>query len=254
MNTNEFQDCINTVKGVGTISEINVEFKKTIDNVLLYGSIILSINSEDIRFNFFTSKKFRHDYYSILETIGIPYSFISTIDKDKYTLEQNPIVVSKMGSVKIIDSNKNILKNTNFIQDSNATKLFIIGKIDEYGNKITHIDRTSKEEILSLRTQGIPYKFSSDYIEFIIINKSTEVEIIRMNCKIKVLEKVKKIPVGSICDLKLKWNKGYDIYDNIITNVKKSCFELIDILPTDNIQDKDSINNLVKMHDIRKLG
>ena len=82
----KLKDCANTIKCIGTISEILIDFIPKQDNIILKGSIVLHVNDSYIRFNFFTNKKMKNEYYDMIELFGIPYEYIKSIDKDKYTL------------------------------------------------------------------------------------------------------------------------------------------------------------------------
>lgn len=249
---NELKVCTNIVKCIGAISEINVEFiKKDNGDVNIRGSIVLSINDDYIKFNIFTSKKMNERYYNIIETLGIPYSFISNIDKDEYKINVNPITVGMVGSAKIIE-NDTIVKKVDFNQSNNPTKLFIISNLSQYGNQSTYVSRVEgkKSDAINVLLQGILYKMDKDYIHFVLTSKNSDIKIIKLSYDKDIVNKVKSIKQFSLYDLSLKWDKGFDIQDNIVVGSRIVGYKLIDISPTDDICDKDKIKTLVQIYNI----
>lgn len=250
MNT-EIKSCANVIKCVGTISEINIEFEKVDNSVKIRGSIVLLVNDSYIRFNLFSSKMFSKQYYTILETVGIPYSFISCIDKDSYKLSKNTVTVGMFGTVKIVEG-KTVLKRVDLFQSDKPSKLFVIANMDEYGNKITYMDNSNLEPYIEANIQGIPYQISNRHVTFISTNKDSDVSMLKFRYDYLIKDNIKAIELGSICDLKLEWDKGYDISDNVVTGSKTSGFRMTDIRSTGYVYETSVIRNLIKIYNIKK--
>ena len=241
----EIKSCANITKCIGTISEINLEFYQKDDNVIVRGAVILLVNNEYIRFNIFTNKKMAESYYTLLETIGIPYKFISSIDKDKYDLDIEPITVGMCGSVKIV-KDKEILSRVDFYQSKRPTKLFIISNITEYGNRVTYISRANIEAKcgISSKLEGIPYKHDDNYYDIILPNANVDIHIVKIKCLVD-------LTIGKLYNFQLEWNKGYDIKDNIISNVETSGFQIVNKEELDYQYDRDTLRNMIKIYEIK---
>ena len=246
----EIKSCVNIVKCIGTISEFNLEFHPREDNIIVRGQMVIESNGSYIRFNVFTTKKMKEQYYKLLEIVGIPHSFISSIDKDEYVLFETPITVGMCGSVKIMND-KTVVKKVDFIQSNRPTKMFIISKLNEYGNQITYLSRSKNEDYIQANVQGIPYKIDDDYITFISTDKSINVNMIKCRYDKSIYDKIKSIELGSICYLKLEWDNGYEINDNIVSGCTQSGFKLTDIKSTEYVQDVNTVRNLIKIYNIK---
>ena len=242
----EIKNCANIIKCIGTISEFNLEFYQKEDNVVVRGSIVLLVNDLYVRFNIFTNKKQSEQYYSLLETIGIPYHFIQSIDKDGYELDNSvqAITVGVCGSVKIV-KDKQVLKQVNLNQCANPTKLFIISNLTEYGNQSTYINRADNKVKcgISISLQGIVYKLDNDYADIIIPNDS-DIRIVKIKC-------LRDADIGKTYDFQLEWNKGYEINDNIISNVESSGFQIVGLNELDYQYDEYTLKNMIKIYEIK---
>lgn len=244
--TKEIKNCANIIKCIGTISEINLEFYQKEDNVVVRGSVVLLVNDSYIRFNIFTNKKQSEQYYSLLETIGIPYHFIQSIDKDSYELDKSvqAITVGMCGSVKIV-KDKQVLKQVNLNQCENPTKLFIISNLTEYGNQSTYINRANNKAKygISISLQGIIYKLDNGYAD-IIIPTDSDIRIVKIKC-------LRDADIGKTYDFQLEWNKGYEINDNIISNVESSGFQIVGLNELDYQYDEYALKNMIKIYEIK---
>jgi hypothetical protein len=244
--TKEIKSCANITKCIGTISEINLEFYQKEDNVVVRGSVVLLVDESYIRFNIFTNKKQSEQYYSLLETIGIPYHFIQSIDKDSYELDKSvqAITVGMCGSVKIV-KDKQVLKQVNLNQSHNPTKLFIISNLTEYGNQSTYINRADNKAKcgISISLQGIVYKLNNGYADMIIPTDS-DIRIVKIKC-------LQDADIGKTYDFQLEWNKGYEIDDNIISNVESSGFQIIGLNELDYQYDEYTLRNMIKIYEIK---
>jgi hypothetical protein len=245
----EIKSCANIIKCIGTISEFNLEFYQKEDNVVVRGSVVLLVNDSYIRFNIFTNKKQSEQYYSLLETIGIPYHFIQSIDKDNYELDKSvqAITVGMCGSVKIV-KDKQVLKQVNLKQSTNPTTLFIRSNLTEYGNQSTYINRADNKAKcgISISLQGIMYKWDKDSYGYanIIIPTDSDIKIIKIRC-------LQDITVGKLYDFQLEWNKGYEINDNIISNVESSGFQIVGRKELDYQYDEYALRNMIKIYEIK---
>ena len=249
MNT-EIKSCANTVKCIGAISEFNLEFYPKEDNIIVRGQMVVESNGSYIRFNVFTTKKMKEQYYKLLEIVGIPHSFISSIDEDEYILFEEPIIVGMCGSVKIMND-KTIIKKVDFIQSNRPTKMFIISKLNEYGNQITYLSRSKNDDYIQASVQGIPYKIEDNFITFISTDKSINVNMIKCRYDKGLYDKIKSIPLGSICYLNLEWDNGYEINGNVVSGCVQSGFKLTDIKSTGFIQDVNTVKSLIKIYNIK---
>lgn len=244
----EIKSCANITKCIGTISEINLEFYQKEDNVVVRGSVVLLVDESYIRFNIFTNKKQSESYYSLLETIGIPYKFISSIDKDEYELDSSvePILVGMCGSVKIV-KDKEVLSQVNFNQSKHPTKLFVISNLSEYGNQSTYISRANVKSKCAIATslQGIPYKYADNYYCNIILpNSNSDIHIVKIKC-------LTDLTIGKLYDFQIEWNKGYEINNNIVSNVESSGFQIVGRKELDYQYDVNSMRNMIKIYEIK---
>ena len=230
--TTDIKSCANIVKCIGTISEINIEFYP---NGNIRGVVVLN---KSMRVNLFA---LQHSglYYNILETIGIPYHFISTVDKIPYELSEKPIVVGMVGSVKIMQDKKTVIKQVDLNRTSRPNKLFIIANMTEYGLQATYVARTVNKDYVFTNIQGVLC--------------DNDVIFIPTETIIKVrYDKIFEYERGRIYDLSLVWDMGYDIDCNIISNVNGSGFRLVDIHETDMRYDTDTIDTLIKIYEFKK--
>ena len=245
-------DCANTIKCIGTISEILIEFIPKQDNIILKGSIVLHVNDSYIRFNFFTNKKMKNEYYDMIELFGIPYEYIKSIDKDEYTLFENLIQCEMCGKVRVwLDKETKVDYNT---PNTHADKLFCISNINEYGNNITYAKRSTKRCGLGVKLQGVVYKANIDKHMLTIVNsnKDGDVKFIQMRYDDKLFCKLKQVKVGSICDFNIVWDNGYEIEDNIVSNTIGSSYKIMDFTTTDVVYDRNTIKDLIQLYQIEQ--
>lgn len=245
-------NCANTVKCIGTISEILIEFIPRQDNIILKGSIILQINDSYIRFNFFTNKKMPTEYYDMIELFGIPYEYIQSIDKDKYTIFEELIQCQLCGKIKIWSDKDNKVEYD--IPNKKADKLFVIANINEYGNNITYAKRSIKKCRLGVKLQGVIYKANTDNHTLTMINstKDGDVKFINIRYDEELFDRLLQIKSGTVCDMNVIWDKGYELNDNIVSNTIGANYKLIDIKETDIIYDKQTIKDIMQLYEIEQ--
>lgn len=241
------KDCANMVKCIGTISEILIEFIPKQDNIILKGSIVLHVNDSYIRFNFFTNKKMKNDYYDMIELFGIPYEYIQSIDNDSYVLFEDLIQCELSGKIKVGTKEYNL-------SNHNPNKLFAIANINEYGNNITYAKRSNNKCGLGVKLQGVLYKADIDRHMLIIINstKDGDVKFINLRYDDSLMCKLKQVKIGTICDMNVLWDNGYELNGNIVSNTVGASYKLIDINATDVVYDKDTIKDIMKLYEIEQ--
>ena len=194
-------NCANTVKCIGTISEILIEFIPKQDNIILKGSIVLHVNDSYIRFNFFTNKKMANEYYDMIELFGVPYEYIQSIDNDSYTLFEDLIQCELSGKIKVVTNEYNLANHK-------ADKLFVIANTNEYGNNITYAKRSANKCGLGVKLQGVIYKANTIKHILTIINstKDGDVKFIDIRYEESLMDKLRKIKAGTICDMNVVWD------------------------------------------------
>ena len=240
------------VKCIGTISEILVEFIPRNDNIILKGSIVLHVNNSYIRFNFFTNKKMKNEYYDMIELFGIPYDYIKSIDNDEYTLFEDLIQCEMCGKIRVwLDKETKVDYN---VHNINADKLFCISNINEYGNNITYAKRSTKRCGIGVKLQGVVYKANTDKHMLTIINsnKDGDVKFIQMRYDDELMDRLKQIKVGSVCDFNVTWDNGYRIEDNIVSDTIGASYKIVDFTTTDVVYDKDTITDLIQLYKIEQ--
>ena len=246
------KDCANMVKCIGTISEILIDFIPKQDNIILKGSIVLHVNDSYIRFNLFTNKKMKNDYYDMIELFGIPYEYIQSIDNDKYVLFEDLIQCEMCGKIRVWNDNET--KKEYIIPNNQADKIFCISNINEYGNNITYAKRSTKRCGLGVQLQGVIYKanLNKHMLTIINSNKDGDVKFIQMRYDDELMDKLKQMRVGSVCDFNIIWDNGYKIKDNIVSNTIGASYKLIDFDMTDVVYDKDTIKDLIQLYNIEQ--
>lgn len=245
-------NCANTVKCIGTISEILIEFIPKQDNIILKGSIILQVNDSYIRFNFFTNKKMSTEYYDMIELFGIPYEYIKSIDKDEYTLFEDLIQCEMCGKIKVWTDKENKVEYD--IPNKHSDKIFCISNINEYGNNITYAKRSTKPCGLGILLQGVIYKANTITKTLTVINstKDGDVKFINIRYDDKLFDRLLKIKRGTVCDMKLVWDNGYELNDNIVSNTIGASYKLMDFDMTDVIYNKETIKDLIQLYEIEQ--
>ena len=248
----KLKDCANMIKCIGTISEILIDFIPKQDNIILKGSIVLHVNDSYIRFNFFTNKKMKNDYYDMIELFGIPYEYIQSIDNDKYTLFEDLIQCELCGKIRVWSDKES--KQEYIIPNNKADKIFCISNINEYGNNITYAKRSTKRCGLGVQLQGVVYKAKLDKHMLTIINsnKDGDVKFIELRYDDELMDKLKQMKVGSICNFNIIWDKGYNIDENIVSDTIGASYKLINFDMTDVIYDKDTIKDLIQLYEIEQ--
>ena len=240
------------VKCIGTISEILIDFIPKQDNIILKGSIILHVNDLYIRFNFFTNKKMKNDYYDMIELFGIPYEYIQSIDSDKYILFEDLVQCEMCGKIRVWNDNET--KKEYVIPNNQADKIFCISNINEYGNNITYAKRSIKRCGLGVQLQGVIYKanLNKHMLTIINSNKDGDVKFIELRYDDELMDKLKQMKVGSVCDFNIIWDNGYKIEDNIVSDTIGASYKLIDFDMTDIVYDKDTIKDLIQLYNIEQ--
>ena len=248
----KLKDCANMVKCIGTISEILIDFIPKQDNIILKGSIVLHVNDSYIRFNFFTNKKMKSEYYDMIELFGIPYEYIQSIDNDRYVLFEELIQCELGGKIRVWNDKES--KKEYVISNNKADKIFCISNINEYGNNITYAKRSAKQCGLGIRLQGVIYKANIDKHILTIVNsnKDGDVKFIELRYDDELMDKLKKMKVGSVCDFNITWDKGYEIDENIVSNTIGANYKLIDFDMTDVVYNKDTIKDLIQLYEIEQ--
>ena len=240
------------VKCIGTISEILIDFIPKQDNIILKGSIVLHVNDSYIRFNLFTNKKMKNDYYDMIELFGIPYEYIQSIDNDKYVLFEDLIQCEMCGKIRVWNDNET--KKEYIIPNNQADKIFCISNINEYGNNITYAKRSTKRCGLGVQLQGVIYKanLNKHMLTIINSNKDGDVKFIQMRYDDELMDRLKKIKVGSVCDFNVTWDNGYRIEDNIVSDTIGASYKIVDFTTTDVVYDKDTIKDLIQLYNIEQ--
>ena len=246
------KDCANMVKCIGTISEILIDFIPKQDNIILKGSIVLHVNNTYIRFNLFTNKKMKNDYYDMIELFGIPYEYIQSIDNDKYVLFEDLIQCEMCGKIRVWNDNET--KKEYIIPNNQADKIFCISNINEYGNNITYAKRSTKRCGLGVQLQGVIYKanLNKHMLTIINSNKDGDVKFIQMRYDDELMDKLKQMKVGSVCDFNIVWDNGYKIEDNIVSDTIGASYKIVDFTTTDVVYDKDTIKDLIQLYNIEQ--
>ena len=246
------KDCANMVKCIGTISEILIDFIPKQENIILKGSIVLHVNDSYIRFNFFTNKKMKNDYYDMIELFGIPYEYIQSIDNDKYVLFEDLIQCEMCGKIRVWKDNET--RKEYIIPNNQADKIFCISNINEYGNNITYAKRSTKKCGLGVQLQGVIYKanLNKHILTIINSNKDGDVKFIQMRYDDELMNKLKQMKVGSVCDFNIVWDNGYKIEDNIVSDTIGSSYKVVDFNMTDVVYDKDTIKDLIQLYNIEQ--
>lgn len=249
----KLKNCANTIKCIGTISEILIEFIPKQDNIILKGSIVLHVNDSYIRFNFFTNKKMKNEYYDMIELFGIPYEYIESIDNDKYTLFEDLIQCELCGKIRVwIDKDNKF--DYNIPSNHKSDKLFVISNLNEYGNNITYAKRSTNKCGLGVQLQGVIYKANTVNHTLTIINstKDGDVKFINLRYDDELFDRLLKIKVGTVCDMNIIWDKGYELNDNIVSNTIGASYKLIDIEETDIVYSKDTIKDIIQLYEIEQ--
>ena len=240
------------VKCIGTISEILIDFIPKQDNIILQGSVVLHVNDSYIRFNLFTNKKMKNDYYDMIELFGIPYEYIQSIDNDKYVLFEDLIQCEMCGKIRVWNDNET--KKEYIIPNNQADKIFCISNINEYGNNITYAKRSTKRCGLGVQLQGVIYKanLNKHMLTIINSNKDSDVKFIQMRYDDELMDRLKQIKVGSVCDFNVTWDNGYRIEDNIVSDTIGASYKIVDFTTTDVVYDKDTIKDLIQLYNIEQ--
>jgi hypothetical protein len=138
-----------------------------------------------------------------------------------------------------------LLKQVNLNQSANPTKLFIISNLTEYGNQATYINRAipRAKSNISISLQGIIYKLDNGYAD-IIIPTDSDIRIVKIKC-------LRDADIGKTYDFQLEWNKGYEINDNIISNVESSGFQIVGLNELDYQYDEYALRNMIKIYEIK---
>jgi hypothetical protein len=244
---NKIKKCANIIKCVGILSEIKLDYIHTKDNIICKGYFVLRIDNKYIKFNVFTNKKSIENYYDLIEIMGVQYDFFKQVDNDNYTLDEQLIKVGLSGRINLYQDK--ILTNSISLKPTKRpTSLFVVGKLTEYGCQSTYVQRTNVNNYIEFELQGIPHKLQDNLLTLVLVSNSNDNYA-------KVIELKyygDKIYDDTICNLKLKYNKPYDIQDNVISNVHKFEFIVDDIIPTENKVDDKIIQQAIIEYNILK--
>lgn len=248
----KLKSCANIVKCIGTISEILIEFIPKNDNILLKISCVLNVNNSYLKFNFFTNKKLKNDYYNLISLFGIPYDYIEQIDNDSYVMNEQLIGCEVSGKIRVwLDSNSKL----DYILPSKSDRLFIVSNINKYGNNVTYAQRTKNKSGLEVKLQGAIFKINKKDSILTIVNTSTngDVKFIDMRYDNSLLAKIQATKKCCICDLSIIWDKGYDlINDNIVSNTNGASYKVVDVKETTNCYEKESIKDILTLYKIEQ--
>lgn len=239
--------CVSTIRCVGTLSELNIEIYRKNDSVVLKGGVVLHTNSDYVKFNIIATKSFNQLYYKILNTIGIPYSFISNIDETPYKVERILARLSTHGRIKLIE-NDEIIDEIELRKSNNPIKLFVIANMDEYGYKLSYMERSRKEDYLETNVKLIPYKYNNDYIYGAIVGYNQNINIIKLKYDIPL----NNIKGGYLYDTLIRYENGIEMEDDLILNVKSNGFKIIDMKQLDKAYDYQELQTMIEINELNK--
>jgi hypothetical protein len=194
----------------------------------------------------------KNEYYDMIELLGISYKYIELIDKDKYTLFEELVQCELCGKIRVwLDSDNKIDYN---IHNDKPNKLFVVANLNEYGNNITYAKRSIKKCGLGVRLQGVIYKANTVNHILTIINstKDGDVKFINLRYDDELFDRLLKIKVGTVCDMNIIWDKGYELNENIVSNTIGASYKLIDIKETDIVYSKDTIKDIIQLYEIEQ--
>ena len=111
-----------------------------------------------------------------------------------------------------------------------------------------------KVVLVIIKLQGVIYKANTTNHTLIIINstKDGDVKFINLRYDDELFDRLLKIKVGTVCDMHVIWDKGYELNDNIVSNTIGASYKLIDIKETDIIYDKQTIKDIIQLYQIEQ--
>ena len=87
-----------------------------------------------------------------------------------------------------------------------------------------------------------------------IINstKDGDVKFIDIKYDESLMHKLKQVKAGTICDMNVVWDNGYELNGNIVSNTICASYKLIDIKETDIVYDKQIIKDIIQLYQIEQ--
>lgn len=142
--------CANTLEGVGTLSELNINFiKDDYENTIIKGVMVVEINNQPLLSHIYISSANKYKYYNFIRFLGLRYEYISKVDNQPYTLS-NPPIQCYHGAIKV--NYKNVLD----IESTKPNKVYFVGRLaSEKSISINHIIPTDSDDYLSGHIQGV---------------------------------------------------------------------------------------------------
>lgn len=161
---NEY-NCANSLYGIGTISELNINFlKNEYDDVVIQGCIILNINNSYVLSYVNINNSNQKKYYDFIKLLGLPYNFIQSVDEQPYILS-NPLIKCYHGKIK---ANGKVVHT---IESDKPSQIYFVGRLN--ANSITlnyGVLVDNQQEYIKGYLQGI--KLATD--EFISIYQDSQ--------------------------------------------------------------------------------
>lgn len=138
----------NRIDCVGTIYELSLTIARNNDIPYVKGAIVVKTGNKYIRFYINTPKYNRLEYYTILETLGVPYEVIRKCDEDKYYMYEKPAMCELEGLI-----------NGWKLSTLYPTRVYLTATLTSYGYKMHHISRVDNKDkdVLSFNIDGSPY-------------------------------------------------------------------------------------------------
>lgn len=115
--------CANALNGVGTISELSLNFTNEGDNLVrVKGNVTISINESNFLGYINITNNSKTQYYNLIKFLGLRYEFIQSIDPQPYRLSDAQVNCIN-GMVKI--NHKPVLT----IQTNCTQKVYFVGRL-----------------------------------------------------------------------------------------------------------------------------
>lgn len=259
MYTNE-RYCANIIKGVGTLSEMKVDFVKTENNISISCSISLLVDNNCLKLKYFDNKFYgkslNKQYYHFLEFIGLTYDEISAIDTNSYKLDDT-VIDSLMGGSINIYSGKTLINSIQMRPaPTTAQKIAFVGNIWEKYTVAKYLQRCDNvSDFINVDFQGV----------FISVDEKsmvTKVLSIKDDCNIQLLDihlknstlfdKIKSVKIGALVNLDLQYSVGYKISNDIISPASVFGYVLNDFIATEFVYDKKYIEEILAEYNIKQ--
>jgi len=200
----------NIIKGIGNISELNIDFSKSEKYVLIKGSIIINIRNTPLYANVYITNKDKQKYYDFIKFLGVPYKYIQNIDETPF-VHQRQLINSGIGTISV--AHKEIIK----INNINNNKVLFYGKLlNNHSmalNNIEHYSINDADEYIDITLTGI--KIDNNHIMCIFSNNYYQmIEILLPN----------NLQTNDMYDLEVGFKSGFETNDSIVKGNKQSCF------------------------------